>query len=74
MLISKFIKKKSVDIELCPAIKKKVIDLFQANFERTQLLAPTGFVHKDICGENILLDANNNVKVSDFGLTNNHQP
>lgn len=58
-----------------PGNKKiKLIDLFQANFERTQLLAPTGFVHKDICGENILLDANNNVKVSDFGLTNNHQP
>jgi 5'-AMP-activated protein kinase catalytic alpha subunit len=61
-------------------LKKKRLDEKEAVFFMQQILSgveyihKNGIVHRDLKPENLLLDHNKNIKIVDFGLSNQYKP
>ena len=61
--------KKIINENFIPLDEKIVIKFFKQLLDATTYLHSRYIIHRDLKPDNILLDENNNIKISDFGLS-----
>ena len=61
--------KKIINDNFIPLEEKIVIKLFKQLLEAIKYLHDRSIIHRDIIPDNILLDENYNVKISEFGIS-----
>ena len=62
-------KKKIINDNFIPLDEKIVIKFFEQLLDATIYLHERSIIHRDIKPDNILLDENDNIKISDFGIS-----
>ena len=60
---------KMINENFIPLDEKILIKFFKQLLDATKYLHNKNIIHRDIKPDNILLDENNNIKISDFGLS-----
>ena len=61
------------DKNLVPIEQKDIINILKKILTGLKYLQDEGIMHRDISPDNILLDKNNNVKITDFGISAIHK-
>ena len=66
-LFDYIVKKKRLD-------EKEAVSFMQQIISGVEYIHKNGIVHRDLKPENLLLDHNKNIKIVDFGLSNQYKP
>lgn len=66
-LFDQIVKRKRLD-------EKETVNIMQHILAGVEYIHKNGIVHRDLKPENLLMDHNKNIKIVDFGLSNQYKP